>query len=92
MSHSPGRVIDGRGDVVGHFEYNGTVDVALPKIFATVADLEAGWRQEQPRPCDCVGSSVTLTSESFEWDGRACLVHGFIVSGHGPFYGPDEDD
>lgn len=28
MSYSPGRVIDAPGEIVGHFEYNGTVDVA----------------------------------------------------------------
>ena len=92
MSHSPGQVLDVLGDIVGHFEYNGTVDVARPKIFATAEERDAAWRQEQPAPCTCHGVEVTLVTEGFEWDARACLAHNFIVYGASPFYGEDEDD
>jgi hypothetical protein len=92
VSHSPGHVIDARGEIVGHFEYNGTVCVARFKIFATAEDRDAAWRQDQPSPCTCEGVEVTLVTESIEWDARACFDHGFIVKDACPIYGPDEDD
>jgi hypothetical protein len=92
MSHSSGQVLDVLGEIVGHFEYNGTVDVALAKIFATADDLEAAWRQDQPASCTCHGVEVTLVSEGLSWDGRACFEHGFIVHGRSPIYGREEDD
>lgn len=92
MSHSPGQVLDVIGEIVGHFEYNGTVDVARAKIFATAEECDAAWRQDQPRPCACHGADVTLVTESFTWDARACLKHGFIVHGASPIYGREDDD
>ena len=93
MSHSPGQVLDVIGEIVGHFEYNGTVDVAMPKIFATEDECSAAWRQEQPAPCACRGvEEVTLVSGGFTWDGRACLEHGCIVDGTSPIYGQVDDD
>lgn len=92
MSHAPGQVLDVIGEVVGHFEYNGTVDVARAKIFATAEERDAAWRQDQPNPCTCHGSDVTLVTEGFRWDARACLDHGFIVHGRSPIYGQEEDD
>jgi len=44
MSHAYGEVIVNRA-VVAYFEYNGTSDVAQPKLYATRDDLEADWRQ-----------------------------------------------
>ena len=92
MSHQPGQVLDVIGEIVGHFEYDGTVDVALPKIFATAEERDAAWRQDQPPPCACRGIEVTLDCESLMWDGRACLEHGFIVEGTSPIYGQVDDD
>lgn len=92
MSHSPGQVLDVIGEIVGYFEYNGTVDVALPQIFATAEARDDAWRKDQPAPCNCSGVAVTLVSEGFTWDGRACLDHGFIVAGTSPVWGRDDDD
>lgn len=92
MSHSPGQVLDVIGEIVGHFEHNGTVDVARAKIFATAEECEAAWRQDQPEPCACHGSDVTLVAEGCRWDARVCFDHGFIVYGRSPIYGQDEDD
>lgn len=91
MSHSPGQILDVRGKVIGHFEYNGTVDAARSKIFATAGDRDAAWRQPQSEPCVCSGVAVTLVTETVTWNGRACFDHAFIVEGLGPFYGRDED-
>lgn len=91
MSHVSGQVLDVLGEIVGHFEYNGTVDVAKPKIFATLDACEAAWRQDQSASCACRGVEVTLVSGGLTWDGRACLEHGFIVEGTSPLYGKDDD-
>jgi len=91
VSHAPGEVIDANGAVVGYFEYNGTVDVARPKIFPTAEARDGAWRQDQPDPCDCPGVEVTLVSGEFQWDARGCLEHGFIVDGSSPIYGRDDD-
>jgi hypothetical protein len=92
VSHSPGQVLDVIGEIVGYFEYNGTVDVARAKIFATADERDEAWRQDQPAPCSCPGVDVTLVAEGFTWEGRACLEHGFIVSGTSPLYGREDDD
>ena len=86
MSHSPGQVLDVIGEIVGYFEYNGTVDVARPQIFATAEDRDAAWRKEQPAPCACRGVEVSLVCEGLTWDGRACFEHGFIVAGASPVF------
>lgn len=92
MSRSPGQVLDVIGDIVGHFEYNGTVDVARAKIFATPEDRDDARRKDQPQPCGCHGVDVTLVAEGFTWEGRACLDHGFIVHGASPIWGREDDD
>ena len=92
MSHSPGQVLDVLGDIVGHFEYNGTVDAARSKIFATAEERDAAWRQDQPTPCACTGSEVTLVCDKLTWDARACFAHGFLVYGLSPLYYQEEDD
>lgn len=91
MSHVAGLVLDARGGILGHFEYNGTVDVARAQIFASLAELEKAWRQEQPAACACHGVDVTLSSGQLVWDARACFEHGFIVHGRSPLYSDEED-
>jgi hypothetical protein len=91
MSHTPGQVFDTRGTLVGHFEYNGTVDVARPKIFATAEELESAWRLAQSLPCSCAGIEVSLRCGMLTWDARACFAHGFIVHGCSPLYYQEED-
>lgn len=91
MSHSPGQVLDVIGEIVGHFEHNGNVDVARAKIFATAEECAAAWRQDQSEPCACHGSDVTLVAEGSRWDARVCFDHGFIVYGRSPIYGREDD-
>ena len=92
MSHSPGQILDASGENVGHFEYNGTVDVACPRIFATAEARDDAWRKDQPPPCVCPGVDVTLVSEGLTWEGKACLEHGFIVAGTSLVWGREDDD
>lgn len=91
MSHSPGQVLDERGGIIGHFEYNGTVDVARAKIFASAEACDAAWREDQEAPCTCAGVAVTLVCEQLTWDARVCFDHGFIVHGRSPLYYQEED-
>ena len=78
MSHSAGQVLDASGAIAGHFEYNGTVDVARSQIFWTAEARDASWRQDQPAPCTCVGLDVTLVTEAWPepWEAKACFTHG----------------
>ena len=92
MSHSPGKVLRMNvqldatvvEQIIGYFEYNGTVDVACTQIFATAEERDAAWRQPQPDPCSCDGEAVTLDTEGYVWNARACFAHGCIVSGRSP--------
>jgi hypothetical protein len=80
MSHQPG-TLRIAGEIVGWFEYNGTVDIARSQIFPDEAALVAWWRKEQPLPCDCPGEPVELSTETASWDGRACFAHACVVEG-----------
>lgn len=78
MSHAYGEVIK-NGLIAGHFEYNGTVDVALTAIQPDVDGVKHHWRS--PGNCrDCLcshpGSDVVLWTSyggGFWWPSTACL-------------------
>lgn len=91
MNHYPGQVLDVLGEIVGHFKYNDTVDVALPKIFATAEERDTVSRHDQPTTCACTGVEVTLVCDKLTWDARACFAHGFIVHGCSPLYYQEEE-
>jgi hypothetical protein len=89
MSHSSGEVIKDN-QVIGYFEYNGTVDVALPAIWNTMDEVHDNWRKQEWRSCTCSTpqvSEVTLYSSygsGFHWKSKACLSCRTIVSNHDP--------
>src|SRR5687768_10382284 len=96
MSHANGEVIrDGR--TVGWFEYNGTGDYALRRVFGTYEELHRHWRTEHAEEADCVcgepPADVTLYTDyggGFHWPAKACLRCSAIVDGTHPY--PDDAD
>lgn len=52
MSHAAGEVIQ-YGKIIGYFEYNGTADIILPKVYNTAQDLADHWRQGAMTCCTC---------------------------------------
>ena len=89
-NYQPGQVLDVLGDIVGHFEYDGDADAALPQIFAT-ADASAAAALWDHAPCTCAGVDVTLVCDKLTWDARACFAHGCLVYGLSPLYYQEED-
>lgn len=79
MSHSAGEVIVD-GQVVAYFEYNGTVDIALPKLWKTQQEVSDNWRRGPWVVCSCdpkTETPATLYSSygfGFHWQGTVCLT------------------
>lgn len=95
MTRTAGTVNALDGEVLGHFEFNETVDVARPQIFASSEELTDNWRGPWAAPCKCEGVEVELRTQ-FDWDtdeprtrwrSRACLEHKLIC---GPLAEPEE--
>lgn len=85
MSHAWGEVIH-EGKVVGRYEYNGTADVAMSRIFDTNDELKQHWRTEHADDAECTcgqpPADVILYSDyggGFHWPAKACLKCHAIV-------------
>lgn len=89
MSHSIGIVYDFEGEVLGYFEYNGTVDYACSSV-RTLEEVESNWRTGAAEvPCNCIKEKrkpkwVLLYSDygfGFHWPAQICencksIIHG----------------
>lgn len=89
MSHSNGKVIVNT-QIVGYFEYNGTCDVVLGRIYDSLEELRENWRCGDMGKCICgqEPSEVVLHTtygSGFHWPGKACLKCKTIVEGLMPF-------
>ena len=89
MSHARGEIIIG-GRVAAHYEYNGTSDVAQPKLYATYEELDADWREGEWVTCTCGQPSTpcviwTDYGGGFYWDGAVCMTCRCITDGLSPF-------
>jgi hypothetical protein len=82
VSHSSGK-ISVRGVHCGYFEYNGTSDFAMPRIYRTIEEVSDNWRNKlglQPdyeRRCQCDNLMVVDCHADYgggiEWQGTACF-------------------
>lgn len=90
MSHSYGEIIK-NGKTVGYYEYNGTSDIVLPKIWKTHEEVSEHWREDNPfsRKCDCGKDEPVQIYSSygngFWWKGRACLTCMVVTEGINPY-------
>jgi hypothetical protein len=96
MSHSSGKITKLDGTLVGYFEYNGTVDTALPRIHDTLDEVAVHWREPEPfrHQCDCAGDLDIFvhpySDEDRHWQGKMCTEHKCIVGGTSrPFEGEE---
>ena len=91
MSHASGTVRFVADNLLLHYEYDGTSDIALPCLSETRADMEARWRNQPWRQCTCgLHEPVKIHSTyggGFAWDGRACRHCLAIVGPLMPFEG-----
>lgn len=93
MSHQQGKVTwpGERDTVLGLFEYNGTVDVAMTAIHPSAGVLWQHWRTDgNRRECTCgePPTPVRLIADyggGVEWDSEACLVCGAITGTLSPY-------
>ena len=91
MSHSSGEVWSKTGELLGYFEYNGTVDVVCTRIYKTEDDMIEHWRGHNFRDCICEHKKpleVILYSSyggGFYWDGAVCLDCEAIMEGILPY-------
>ncbi len=87
MSHSYGAVRFDDGTIY-HFEYNGTVDVCLPRLWKTIEEVTNHWREhiwpEHPSDCNKIEDVIMATTYGggFGWKVQACKEHMLIVDGH----------
>lgn len=93
MSHAYGAVRFPDGHVM-FYEYNGTADVATPRLWETTDELEAHWRESYEwESCTCGGGESVLIYASYAagstWRGEACRACALITNGFMP--GTDEE-
>ena len=77
MSHANGQVRFQDGTTM-HFEYDGTADMAISRLYDTNAEVHENWRAD-PRPhnkCGCEnGEPVKIATDygnGYWWTGMAC--------------------
>lgn len=99
MSHAHGKVLaDEEGQVLGHFEYNGTADVACTRIAVSEDDMQRTWRsKDNMAVCTCgqPPSRVYLFTNygsGFGWWSRACLQCRAITGPRNRFDAEDEEE
>ncbi len=87
MSHASGRVRLWDG-VEFWYEYNGTSDVVMPRLYETLDELQANWRRTDDDPeCqhdpNCDWELAMISSNyggGFHWPGQVCRKCKLIVS------------
>jgi hypothetical protein len=95
VSHTQGKVyIDSK--LFGYFEWNGTSDVIIPRVYKTNEELQANWRTEDEKQAgwdlvkDCphrsdgqiVVDAILYTDygDGFHWKGQVCIECMVITS------------
>lgn len=86
MSHSTGAIKFPDGKIM-FYEYNGTVDIAMPHLYETYEELHANWRRRDWKECSCNNFNnhirVRIAStygNGFSWDGFACKECKVLLS------------
>lgn len=97
MSSVKGTVTFKKDELVLHYEYSGTSDVAIPALYNTFDELWENWRDHEWRECNC-GKQEEVTIHStygsgLEWEGEACRHCMCITKNLTPtFYQDYEED
>ena len=90
MSHASGYVVFNDGLKL-YYEYNGTADIVLPKLWETMSEMEKHWREDNPFDRECVCGNdeqvIVYTSYGGGWHflSRACRKCKVITNAPNPF-------
>lgn len=92
MSHANGEVRFNDGSIK-HFEYNGTSDICIPKLYDTYDEMTDNWRKYKKEECNCKHYEEPVEiyasyGDGTYWNGTACRKCMMIIKGGEPF----EDD
>lgn len=94
MSHASGKVKFISDGTEFWFEYDGTADIAMPKLFVDNETLCDNWRTDEWPKCTCGNDEeVEITSHygnGRTWDGKACRRCMCITEGFDPYKEPDD--
>jgi hypothetical protein len=94
MSHADGAVKFPDG-IIMYYEYNGTVDFVIPRLYTTKEEMEANWRSANHdyvfNNCTCgqMAEPVEILSMyggGFWWNGKACRTCMTITEGFEPLW------
>jgi hypothetical protein len=89
MSHSSGQVKFEDGTIM-HFEYDGTNDFVINKLFNTFEEMWNNWRTYDYQKCSCGTDEqveiATNYGDGFSWDGKACKTCKAFTKGIKPKY------
>ncbi len=92
MSHASGAVRFVSDGAVLFYEYNGTADRCVPKLWRTLEEVwhKDNWRSDDGgEACQCGNSEPVILhtnyGNSFGWPGTACRECMRIASGFEPF-------
>jgi hypothetical protein len=86
MSHASGEIWSPSGELLGYFEYNGTVDCVCTRVYPTFEQMDENWHADNSRTCTCGGESspvilYTTYGPGFHWPGKACFKCSAITDG-----------
>jgi hypothetical protein len=91
MSHETGQVRFQDG-TIRFFEYNGTVDIPMPKLWETEDEVQDHWREERAfdRKCNCGHppedvEACTDYGTGLYWKAQACKPCGVIFDNSDPY-------
>ena len=95
MSHSAGAVRFESDGAIMYFEYNGTCDFCISRLFKTWGWVWRNWRKHKNLDCKC-GKDEPVTifvtyGDGFFWPGRACRKCRAITENGEPFGMADLD-
>ncbi len=90
------------GLCAGYFEYNGTCDIAMPRVYRTMDEVSDNWRDRlglQPAwdepDCGCEKTHVVLHADygdGIDWDSEVCFEHMRITGRLEPHPYYENDD
>ncbi len=90
MSHSSGYVLFKDGTKF-YYEYNGTADVVLPKLWKTMQEVTDHWREEEPFDKECICKQdeevimYTRYGNGWYFPGRACKKCMLVTNSPSPY-------
>lgn len=88
MSHAIGMVRFNDGAIIW-FEYNGSCDYSIPKLYNTLEEMKGNWRKWkwENHECEHMSEPIQIFTNygyGFFWNAAACRKCGMILDGQEP--------